>query len=99
MTSIVNGERAELLENYSEFIVQFKDTFDDTQYLHRMQAQYFERHTTGSVANFLIRFEETVNACGYNSKIMAPKFLNHMKHEIKKYLKCPPTVRGKLRMI
>ena len=31
MTSIVNGERAELLQNYCEFIQQFKDTFDDAQ--------------------------------------------------------------------
>ena len=92
MTSIVNGERAELLENYFGFIVQFKETFDDAQYLHGMQAQYLERHTTGSVTNFSIRFEEAANACSYNSNVMAPQFLNHLKDEVKKSMNRTPTL-------
>ena len=57
-----------------------------------MQAQYLERHTTGSITNFSIRFEEAANACGYNSKVMAPQFLNHVKDEVKKSLNCTPTL-------
>ena len=92
MTSIVNGKRAELHENYFEFIVQFKKIFDDARYLHRIRAQYLERRTTGPVTNFSIRVEEAANACGYNSNVMAPPFLNHMKDEVKKSLNRTPTL-------
>ena len=62
MKAIITGDREDLIDDYAEFIAQFTRTFQDAQYISRMQDQYMTRHVKGSVATFATQFEEVSHA-------------------------------------
>ncbi|CAD6502870.1 BgTH12-05464 [Blumeria graminis f. sp. triticale] len=95
MNAIIIGNCEDLIDDYAEFIAQFIRTFQDAQYISRMQDQYMTRHVKGSVAIFATQFEEASNALGYLPNVMALQFLHQMQPEIRKALNCQPTLDRK----
>lgn len=91
--TIMLGGRPDLMMDYPAFVAEFKNQWEDKQYISRQQHIFFKvPHTYGSVANFAIDFETAAFACGFGHNVMAPQFELLMQGPVKDALAQNTTV-------